>query len=29
MLYIPDLEEERREGSDVPRVSSTLTLMVR
>lgn len=29
MLYIPDLEEERREGSDVPRVSSTLTLTVR
>ena len=29
MLHIPDLEEERREGSGVPRVSSTLTLTVR
>lgn len=28
MLYIPDLEKEPREGSDVPMVSSALTVTV-
>lgn len=28
MLYIQDLGKERREGSDVPKVSSKLTLPV-